>query len=178
MSCVLASENLTDKLGILNFASAHSPGGGFINGAQAQEESLARSSTLYPSLMTNTGQQFYALHKGDPKGGYYTHAMIYSPGVVFFRDDDGSWTEPLEADVLVSAAVNAGAVRNSLHWRASGKDEEDRIEFAMKERRPEYCFCSANRVLKMWCWVALGRASSSQWTIYFNWTSSTNRLSP
>ncbi|KIM82478.1 hypothetical protein PILCRDRAFT_820337 [Piloderma croceum F 1598] len=148
LSSILASENLTDKLGILNFASAHSPGGGFINGAQAQEESLARSSTLYPSLMTNTGQQFYALHQGDLKGGYYTHAMIYSPGVVFFRDDDGGWTEPLEADVLVSAAVNAGAVRNSLHWRASGKDEEVRIEAAMRERMARVLFLFSEQGIK------------------------------
>jgi len=31
----------------LNFASAKNPGGGFLGGSQAQEESLARSSGLY-----------------------------------------------------------------------------------------------------------------------------------
>ena len=35
----------------LNFASAKNPGGGFLGGSQAQEESLARSSALYASLM-------------------------------------------------------------------------------------------------------------------------------
>src|ERR1700676_3459584 len=91
LSSTLASRGLTDKIGILNFASAKNPGGGFINGAQAQEESLARSSILYASLMTSAGQLFYTSHKRDPKAGYYSHAMICSPGVIFFRDDGGGW---------------------------------------------------------------------------------------
>ncbi len=51
------------KIGILNFASAKHEGGGFLTGAQAQEESIARASTLYPSLMTVEGQQYYKLHR-------------------------------------------------------------------------------------------------------------------
>lgn len=134
LSGVIASRGLSDKLGILNFASAKKPGGGFISGAQSQEESLARSSTLYASLMTSTGQEYYTYHKHDPKAGYYSHAMIYSPGVTFFRNDDGGWTDPLEADVLVSAAVNAGEVRKT------GKDAEDKIETVMKERMARVLF--------------------------------------
>ena len=34
----------------LNFASAKNPGGGFLKGSQAQEESLARASGLYPCI--------------------------------------------------------------------------------------------------------------------------------
>jgi uncharacterized protein (TIGR02452 family) len=128
-----------EKIGILNFASAKYPGGGFINGAQAQEESLARSSTLYPSLMTHTAQQFYSSHKHDPRHGFYSHAMVYSPGVVFFRDDDGGWTKPLKADVLVSAAVNAGEVRRA------GKGSESRIESVMRERMGRVLFLFSQR---------------------------------
>lgn len=122
------------KIGVLNFASAKKPGGGFLNGAQAQEESIARSSTLYPTLMTRVAQEFYTLHNRDPKGGYYSHAMIYSPGVLVLRDDQGGWLEPLTIDVLTSAAVNAGVVRQTLKGRVAGPAEEERIARVMKER--------------------------------------------
>lgn len=120
------------KIGILNFASATKPGGGFINGAQAQEESIARASTLYPTLLTHTAQQFYQVHSRDARQGFYTHAIVYSPGVVVFRDDSGAWTEPFDADVLTCAAVNAGEVRQSSAGRHASV--EDKIEREMKER--------------------------------------------
>ena len=34
-------------VGVLNFASAKNPGGGFLNGSMAQEESLAIASAMY-----------------------------------------------------------------------------------------------------------------------------------
>lgn len=122
------------RVGVLNFASATKPGGGFINGAQAQEESLARSSTLYPTLICQAGTEFHAIHKRDKKGGYYSHSMVYSPDIVFFRDDAGGWEAPVQADVLTSAAVNAGVARRTLFGKVGGVKEEARIEAAMRER--------------------------------------------
>ncbi|KAI0314620.1 hypothetical protein OF83DRAFT_423843, partial [Amylostereum chailletii] len=102
------------RIGVLNFASATKPGGGFLSGAQAQEESIARASNLYPSLLSHMGEAFYTLHKRSKRGGYYTHAMIYSPAVTVFRDDSGGWLAPYQIDVLTSPAVNAGDVRDKL----------------------------------------------------------------
>lgn len=117
-------------VGALNFASAKHPGGGFLTGAQAQEESLARSSTLYCSLTCSTGAQFYSSYK---EHGFYSHAMIHSPGVLFYRSDDGGWLPPVAASVVTSAAVNAGAIKQRLaedeHAEADG-----RIEACMHER--------------------------------------------
>jgi len=118
---------------VLNFASATNPGGGFLNGDVAQEGSIARSSSLYVSLTTDTARPFYALHAGRGENdGFYTHAMIYSPQVHIFRDDDGSWLEPLPVDVVTSPAVNAGKVRRRALF--PGKRLEEKIEDAMYER--------------------------------------------
>ncbi|KAJ6631863.1 hypothetical protein B0H10DRAFT_1865357 [Mycena sp. CBHHK59/15] len=132
-------------IGVLNFASAEQPGGGFINGASAQEESIARSSALYASLMTPTAQQFYTLHCADGKGGYYTHAMVYSPHVVVFRTDDGAWAEPMEIDVLTSPAVHAGLVRKRA---APGTAVEVDIMRAMKERMARILFLFERRQVR------------------------------
>ncbi|CAA7261939.1 unnamed protein product [Cyclocybe aegerita] len=108
------ADPVANRTGVLNFASATKPGGGFKNGADAQEESLARSSTLFCSLSTSEAEKFYDLHKRESAANaaaYYSHAMIYSPKTTFFRDDDGQWLHPFDIDVLSCAAVNAGEVR-------------------------------------------------------------------
>ena len=100
-------------IGVLNFASATKPGGGFKSGAEAQEESITRASTLYSTLVTPEATKFYDLHKNESlqnNAAFYSHGMVYSPKVVVFRDDDGLWTKPFEIDVLTCAAVNAGEI--------------------------------------------------------------------
>ncbi len=134
---VYRNANQRELTGVLNFASATLPGGGFKNGADAQEESIARSSTLYPTLQTSEASKFYKLHEKEQQKqhehSFYTHAIIYSPGVTVFRDDDGVWTYPFPIDVLSCAAVNAGEVRKTSQGPViSGLEVE--IEKEMNER--------------------------------------------
>lgn len=92
----------------LNFASAKSPGGGFITGAQAQEESLARATALFPTLEANF--EYYDINRAE-RDACYTDYMIYSPRVPVFRDDAGTLLdEPYETTFITSPAVNAGVV--------------------------------------------------------------------
>ena len=98
------------RVAALNFASAKNPGGGFLNGSQAQEESLARSSALYESLCR--ARSYYDLHRAGPSC-LYTDAMILSPDCPIFRDDEGRLLEaPQMATFLTSAAPNAGAIKD------------------------------------------------------------------
>jgi uncharacterized protein (TIGR02452 family) len=103
----LAGEGIADPF-VLNFASAKNPGGGFLNGSQAQEESLARASALYASQ--NARFEFYD-HNRAGSSCLYSDWMIYSPGVPVFRQDDGGLLDqPYFVSFLTSPAVNAGAV--------------------------------------------------------------------
>lgn len=130
-----SNSNMSDpdsgRIGVLNFASATKPGGGFLTGAQAQEETIARSSTIYPSLISEAARDFYATHKKDNRGCYYSHSIIWSPGVAVFRNDSGDWHEPYSVDVVTSPAVNAGVVRQRA---VDPAQEQVRIEAVMKER--------------------------------------------
>ena len=94
------------SFGVLNFASAKNPGGGFLSGALAQEESLALSSGLYASQLNHP--VYYEINRAC-KSMMYTDCSIWSPDVVFFRNDDGDLLAcPAKASVLTLPAVNYG----------------------------------------------------------------------
>jgi len=105
-----AEMTTAEKIGCLNFASAKNPGGGFLSGALAQEECLAAASSLYPSLSQPKCLEMYEYNRSR-KTCLYSDYMIYSPNVVFFKDDTGLLLEtPYQADVLTSPAVNIAAM--------------------------------------------------------------------
>jgi uncharacterized protein (TIGR02452 family) len=92
----------------LNFGSAYNPGGGFLGGARAQEESLCRASALHACLV---GRRMYSEHNAarDPM---YTSWVVYAPGVPVFRDDDGALLEtPWACGFVTAAAPNVKVLR-------------------------------------------------------------------
>ncbi|MFD6097303.1 TIGR02452 family protein [Nocardiopsis flavescens] len=100
------------EVAALNFASARNPGGGVANGARAQEESLARSSALYASLVLCP--EFYAHHRAE-RSLLYSDRVIWSPRVPVLCDDRGErLAEPPVAGFLTAAAPNRRMIeRNS-----------------------------------------------------------------
>jgi uncharacterized protein (TIGR02452 family) len=95
-------------VGVLNFASATKPGGGYLTGATAQEEDLCRCSALYRCLLQ--ADDYYTAHRThcDP---FYSHRVIYSPDVPVFRDHENVLLpSPYPVTFLSCPAPNAGKI--------------------------------------------------------------------
>ncbi len=146
-ACERLTPTTDSELFVLNFASAKNPGGGFLTGASAQEESLARSSALYPTLTKYP--QLYQYNRGLSHC-YYSDDMIYSPRVPVFKNDEGAYLNPpYQVAFLTSPAVNAGVVREGRNVR------EEEIRKTMRERLEKLLAIArlhGHRVLVLGAW--------------------------
>lgn len=93
----------------LNFASARNQGGGFLAGAIAQEEDLCRASGLYACLKRKP--LFYNANIMC-EDAFYTHGVIYSPKVPFFRDEYNMLLEkPFTLSIVTAPAPNLSGTK-------------------------------------------------------------------
>ena len=83
----LSKDNPDKKIAVLNFANSIHPGGGVTRGARAQEESLCRTSTLYPVIMDQISESYYDHHRklNDKRA---TDSLIYSENIIICKTDD------------------------------------------------------------------------------------------
>ncbi|MER7672002.1 TIGR02452 family protein [Kitasatospora sp. NPDC096128] len=103
-------------VGVLNFASARNPGGGYLRGARAQEEDLCRSALLYSCLVE--APDYYEAHRASTDLRY-SHRVIVSPAVPVIRGGRGELlARPYPVTFLTSPAPNAG----QLERRSAGTD--------------------------------------------------------
>ncbi len=97
------------KVIALNFANAIIPGGAYIIGGNAQEESICRASMLYYSIRK---QRKYYIKNILHLSPSYTDTMIYSENVPIIRDDDGCLLEnPVYCNFITCPAVNKTLAR-------------------------------------------------------------------
>ncbi|SCL30761.1 TIGR02452 family protein [Micromonospora rhizosphaerae] len=148
-STLVAARRLAEggDVAALVFASAKSPGGGFQTGAQAQEESIARASALYPCL-TAVGE-FYDFHRkqGDL---LYSDRAIHSPRVPVFRDDKGRLLDAAhEVSFLTAAAPNRGAM---LHNQPAHVDRVAPVLRARARRVLDVAAAHGHRRLVLGAW--------------------------
>lgn len=110
----------------LNFASFTHPGGMFLAGSSAQEESICHASTLFNILSSEKVSKWYK-HAGydDPiNQGLYHDCGIYVMDVVFNDEEVG---DDVKADIITVAAPFAGKARKF------GVSEKD-INYAIDTR--------------------------------------------
>lgn len=124
------------KVAILNMASPLSPGGGFLNGASSQEESLCMRTTLLPSLK----DEYYRL----PELG-----AVYTPDVLVFRDEGSEEVLP-KADRYFVDCITAAMLRSPELERNEGgwttyMQEKDR-ELVLGKMRAVMRICELKRV--------------------------------
>ncbi len=84
----LSKENPGAKIAVMNFANAFHAGGGVTKGSSAQEESLCRTSTLYPLLYRRTLRDTFYKHHHDLNSPKATDSLIYTEGVIICKTDE------------------------------------------------------------------------------------------
>ena len=99
VSAILNSKT-AGKTAVLNFASYKNPGGGFLAGSRAQEESLCHESFLYNVLCQFP--KYYNHNQQYLNYGLYNNRALYTPDVIFTRG-----TQQAKCDVITCAAPNA-----------------------------------------------------------------------
>lgn len=157
------------KIAVLNFASATKPGGGVINGSSAQEESLCRCSTLYPTLDRRfLWQSYYDVNRaaGDV---LHTDACIYSPGIVICKTDE-NFPERMPQEDWVTVDVISCAAPNLRNTPANLYNPETDRPSASCRQICSDSMSSAPEPFLLWlltmawislCWAHLAAAHSA-----------------
>lgn len=97
------------KTAALNFASYKNPGGMFLKGSSAQEESLCHESFLFNVL--RRFEDFYKYNRENLNNSLYTDRALYTPDVCFIRNENNS----VSCDIITCAAPNKGSAMKYHH---------------------------------------------------------------
>ena len=98
-----------DNIAVLNFASFKHPGGQYLSGSPAQEESLCHHSNLY-NVLEQFEDSYYRTNRGQLNKALYQDVLLYTEDILFrnYLDTNHDYREERLADVITCAAPNYG----------------------------------------------------------------------
>lgn len=114
-----------NKVTLLNFASYKNPGGKFLDGSSAQEESICHKSNLYNVLSSEKLKEYYEWNNLHKNKALYKNRALYTPDIIF----DNAY----KIDVITCAAPNFSAASKymSVTEEENSKVLKDRIDFLL-----------------------------------------------
>jgi uncharacterized protein (TIGR02452 family) len=126
VSALMSNANSDGRIALLNFASYKHPGGGFMVGSRAQEESLCHESFLYNVLKEFDGT-YYNQNCNDLNRGLYRDRALYSPGVLFVKNGKAK-----NCDVVTCAAPNFSVAEKFVSRGINNTVLGERVRFILE----------------------------------------------
>jgi uncharacterized protein (TIGR02452 family) len=126
VSALMAHVDEGGRTALLNFASYKHPGGGFMVGSRAQEESLCHESFLY-NVLKEFDKTYYEQNRGDLNLGLYKDRALYTPDVLFMKNN-----ELKKCDVITCAAPNFSVACKRVTRGQNNTVLRDRVRFILE----------------------------------------------
>lgn len=115
----------SDKLAVLNFASYRNPGGRFLEGSSAQEESLCHASFLF-NVLNTFRYTYYDDNNKDVNNNLYRERALFSPDIRFFCDDKST-----NCCVITCAAPNWSTAQKYVSFEDNIEALSLRVKFVI-----------------------------------------------
>lgn len=156
-----STNSLYSNITVLDFADYLKPGGMFMEGSMAQEESLCHKSNLYNILTYGDrfSEHFRDNHKifGQSGNHAYSDACVMIPSVIF-ADDKNRQKRRTVADVIVLAAPN------KRHLDTDNLTESD-FDYVLRKRiemifKASYMFCKKRGIITEDEYVSFGKSEA------------------
>lgn len=131
VSALFDHVNYEGKTALLNFASYKHPGGGFMVGSRAQEESLCHESFLY-NVLNEFDNTYYEENRNDLNRGLYRDRALYSPDILFERNGESK-----KCDVVTCASPNFSVAERFVSQGVNNTCLRERVRFILEIARKE-----------------------------------------
>lgn len=120
------------KIAALNFSSFKNPGGKFLDGSRAQEESLCHESCLY-NVLSEFDKSFYRANRADTNSNLYRNRALYTPEVLFIHQSPHKIGKRIRhCDVITCAAPNKRAAAHKIPITELSRKNSEALESRIK----------------------------------------------